>query len=146
MCTCHFSHKRHDKHVMVYCQVTFFEYRSKFKLVRCYLIVTCLDRNTQFQSLNFQIFHESSHTGRDSTEIMVFQLLVFRCLVSHQSTTRQKQVWTCCIQTFVHQEVFLFPSQVSNYFLDIRVEIMADIYGSLVDCSQCFQQRSFIVE
>ena len=56
------------------------------------------------------IFHEGRHAAGDSTEIVVFQLLVFGSLMPHQGASCEQQVGACRIQAFVYQKVFLFPS------------------------------------
>ena len=61
---------------MVDGQVTLLKHGSQLELVGRHFVVTCLNRNTQFKGLDFQIFHKSCHTGRDGTEIVVFELLV----------------------------------------------------------------------
>ena len=48
----HLLHQRHDEHVVIHCQITFFVYWSQLKLVRSHLVVTSLNRNTQFECLN----------------------------------------------------------------------------------------------
>ena len=131
---------------MVDCQVTFFEDRSQLELVGGNLVVTCLDRNTQFQSLDFKILHECGYTWRYCTEVMVFQLLVLRSFMSHQCTACKQQVGTCGVKSFIDQEIFLFPSQVGNYLLNVSIEIMAYIYRSLVYGTQSLQQRSLVVK
>ena len=131
---------------MIDSQVAFLENRSQLKLVRSNFVVAGLNGDTQFESLNFKIFHKGSHTGRNGTEIMVFKLLVLRSLMTHQRTSGKQQVGACGIQTFVYQEIFLFPSQVSHYLFHARIEIMANIYRSLINGTQCLKQRSLIVE
>ena len=36
------------------------------------------------------------------------------------------------LQSFVYEEVFLFPAQVSNYFFHFRVEVTAYVYSSFI--------------
>ena len=66
--------------------------------------------------------------------------------MSHQRTSGQQQVRTGRIQTFVYQEVFLFPSQVSNDFLYRRIEIAYHFECRLGHRTDGFQQRSLIVQ
>ena len=42
----HLLHQRHEQLVVVATQISLLIDRSQLKLVRCHLIVTCLDRNT----------------------------------------------------------------------------------------------------
>ena len=79
-------------------------------------------------------------------EIVVFELLVLACLVSHQSASCKKQVWSCCVEPFVYEEIFLFPTKVCHYLLDIRIEIVAHIYSSFVHCAESLEKRSLVIE
>ena len=124
---------------MVIGQITFFEDRSQLELVWSHFVVTGFYRDTQFESLNFEVFHKGSYAGRDSTEIVIFQLLVLGTVMSHQRTSCHEQVRACGIQTFVYQEIFLFPAQVGNYFLHFRIEVVTYVYGSFIYGTQCFQ-------
>ena len=144
--TGYFTHQCHDEHVMVYSQVTFFEDGSQFELVGGYLIVTRFNGDTELQCFDFQFLHKGCHAGRDGTEIVVFQLLVLGTVVSHQRTACHQQVGTGGIQTFVDQEIFLFPTQIGNYLLYFRIEVTAYVYGSFVYGTQGFQQRSFVIQ
>ena len=69
-------HQGHDQQVVVVGQVTLLEDRSQLELVGGNLVVTSLHRNTQLQRLDLQLFHELHHTGRDSAEVVILQLLV----------------------------------------------------------------------
>ena len=71
------AHKAHQEHVVVYSQVALLINRSKLKLVWCNLVVASFARNTKFKSLYLKVFHESLHTLRDSSEVVVVHLLVF---------------------------------------------------------------------
>ena len=50
--------------------------RSKLKLVGGNLVVASLARNTKFECTNLKILHEGLNTIWNSTEIVVFHLLV----------------------------------------------------------------------
>ena len=143
---CYLTHQCHDKHVVVDSQIALLEDRSQLELVGSHFVVTCLYGDTQFQRFDLQFLHEGCHTGRNGTEVMVFQLLVLGRVVSGQGASGHQQVGTGSIQTFVNQEIFLFPTQIGIYFLDVGVEVVAYLYGSLVNCTQCLQQRCLIVE
>ena len=82
------SHQCHDQQVMIVGQVTFFEDRSQFELVRSHFVVASLQRNTQFERFDFQFLHELKNARRNRTEVVIFQLLVLRAFMSHQSTSR----------------------------------------------------------
>ena len=66
--------------------------------------------------------------------------------MAHQRAARHQQVGTCGIETLIHQEVLLLPAEVSINLLHVGVEVVADIYGCLVDGLQRFQERSLIVQ
>ena len=128
----HLLHQAHQEHVVVNGKVGLLEDRCQLKLVWCYLVVTGLARNTELKSLDFQILHECLNTLRDGTEVMVVHLLVLCRIVTHQGAACQHQVRTCCIQTFIYQEVLLLPTEIGNNFLDIRVEVVANLCSCYV--------------
>ena len=105
-----------------------------------------LTGDAQFKGDNFQFLHEGGDTLRDASEIMVVHLLVLCRVVSHQGASRQQQVRTCGIETFVHQEILLFPSEVAGDLLHLRVEIMTDIRSSDIHCMKSTQQWCLVVE
>ena len=144
--TRHFPHQRHDKHVMVDSQIAFLEDGSQLELVRGHLIVAGLYRDAQFKRLDFQVLHEGCHACRDGSEVVVLELLVFRSLVSHKRPAGKQQVGAGGIQSFVYQEVFLFPSQIGHHLFYCRVEVVTDIDRRLVDRAQRLQQRGLVVE
>ena len=76
MLTCHLLHERHDKHIVVDGEVHLFIDWRQLKLVWSHLVMTCLTRNAKFESLYLKVFHEGSHTLRDSTKIVVVHLLI----------------------------------------------------------------------
>ena len=92
---CHLLHQRHEKHVMVNGEVCLLEDRSEFKLVRSHLIVTCLARNAKFEGTYLKVFHEGLYTIWNSTEIVVFHLLVLCRVVTHECAAGEQQVGTC---------------------------------------------------
>ena len=120
-------HQAHQEHIVVNGKVGLLEDRCQLKLVWCYLVVTGLARNTEFKSLDFQILHESLNTLWDGAEVVVVHLLVLGRIMTHQGATCQHQVRTCCIQAFIYQEVLLLPTEIGNNFLDIRVEVVANL-------------------
>ena len=146
MMASHLLHQAHQEHVVVNGKVGLLEDRCQLKLVWCYLVVTGLARNTELKSLDFQILHECLNTLRDGAEVMVVHLLVLGRIVTHQGATCQHQIRTCSIQAFIYQEVLLLPTEIGNNFLDIRVEVVANICSSYVYSVQCTEQWSFIVE
>ena len=132
------THQGHDEQVMVVCQVTFFKDRSQFKLVGCYFVVACFYRDTQFKRFYFEIFHKSRYTGRNGTEVVIFQLLILSTVMPHECTSCHQQIGAGGIKTFVYQEIFLFPSQIGDYLLYLRVEITAYIDSCFIYGSQGF--------
>ena len=80
---------------MVNSEVCLLEDRSKLELVRSYLIVACLTRNTKLESLNLKVAHESTYTLWDRTEVVVVHLLILSRRVSHEGTACKEKVRTC---------------------------------------------------
>ena len=125
-------HQAHQEHVVVNGKVGLLEDRCQLKLVWCYLVVTGLARNTELKSLDFQILHECLNTLWDGAEVVVVHLLVLCRIVTHQGATSQHQIRTCSIQAFIYQEVLLLPTEIGNNFLDIRVEVVANLCSCYV--------------
>ena len=65
---------------------------------------------------------------------------------SHKGATCKYKVWTCRIQAFVNEEVFLFPTQVAMYLLYVRIKIMTNLCGGDVHSMQSTKQWSLVVE
>ena len=133
MFACHFLHERHKQHIVVNSQISLFKYRSNLKLVRCYLVVTSLTRNGKLKSLYFQVFHKRLHSIRNSTEIVVFHLLILGRIVSHKCTSGKHKVRSCTIESLVNQEIFLFPTKVRRNLLYIVIKIMTHICCSHIN-------------
>ena len=144
--TGHTLHHRHQQHVVVYGEVRLFENRCQLKLVGGHLVVTGLAGDAQFQRLNLQFTHEGRHTLRDGAEVVVVHLLVLRRVVSHQRAPCQQQVRTGSVETFVHEEVLLFPAEVRGHLLHAGVKVMANLCSSHVHGMQGAEQRSLVVE
>ena len=143
---CHTLHKRHQQHIMVNGKVGFFEYRGNLKLVWRDLVVAGLARNAKFEGLNLKVFHERLHTLRDGAEIVVVHLLVLCRVVSHERAARKHEVGAGCIQSFVNEEVLLFPSEVGCNLLHFGVEVVANVRCRNVYGVEGSQQRSLVVE
>src|SRR5574344_2507759 len=131
---------------MVNSEVGLLKDRSKLKLVWCYLVMTCLAWNSQFESLNLKIFHEGLYTVRDGSEVMVVHLLVLGRVMSHECTSCQNEVRSGSVESFVNEEVFLFPTEVALNALYFRVEVTAYVSCSSVYSMQGTEPRCFIVE
>ena len=142
----HTLHHRHEQHVVIDSQVRFLEDGRKFELVGSHLIMACLARDAQFECFDLKFSHKGSHTFRNRTEIMIVHLLVLGRIMPHQRTTCKQQVGTCRIETFVHKEILLFPTEVRSHLLYRWVKIMANLRGSHIHGMQSTQQRSLVVE
>ena len=68
---CNFRHDNHEKHVLVDCLCGLTEDRCTFELVRCNLIMPCLELDAKFVSLGLEIFHECFYTAWNGSEIVV---------------------------------------------------------------------------
>ena len=121
------NHQAHQEHVVVNGKVGLLEDRCQLKLVWCNLVMTGLARNTELKSLDFQILHECLNTLWDGAEVVVVHLLVLCRIVTHQGAACQHQIRTCSIQAFIYQEVLLLPTEIGNNFLDIWVEVVANL-------------------
>ena len=142
----HTLHHRHEQHVVIDSQVRFLEDGRQFELIGSHLIMACLARDAQFERFDLKFSHKGSHTLRNGTKIMIVHLLVLGRIMSHQRTTCKQQVGTCRIETFVHEEILLFPTEVRSHLLYRWVKIMADIRGSHIHGMQSTQQRSLVVK
>ena len=131
---------------MVYGKVGFFEDGGQFKLIGGHLVVARFAGDAQFEGLYLEVFHEGLHAFGDGSEVVVVHLLVFGRIVPHERPTGQHQVGTSEVETFVNQEVFLFPTQIAGDFFHLRVEISC--YGGCggVHSLQRPEERGFIVE
>ena len=69
-------HKVHHKLVLVVGKVGLTEDRGKLELIGRHLVVPCLQRNTKTMARDLKVTHKLGHTGRNSPEIVVVQLLV----------------------------------------------------------------------
>ena len=127
-------------------EVGLLEYWSKLKLVGSNLVVTSLARNTKFEGTNLKVLHEGLNTIWNSSEIVVFHLLVLCRVVTHQCTAGKKQVGTCGIKTLVNKEVLLLPSKVALHFLNVVIEILAHVGGSHVNSMESTEKRSLVVK
>ena len=142
----HALHEAHEQHVMVDSQIGLLEDRGTLKLVGGHLVVAGLNGDAQLQGLYLQVFHESHHTLRDGTEIVVVHLLVLGALVAHQRATGKDEVGTGGIQILVDEEILLLPTQVAGNLLNIRIEVMAHIRSGHVHSVEGTEQRSLVVE
>ena len=142
----YFLHQAHQQHVVVNSQVGLFEDRSALKLVRSHLVVACLARNAQLKSLDLKILHESLHTLRNRSEVVVVHLLVLGRAVAHQRAAGQHEVRTCGIEVLVDEEVLLLPSQVADTLLHVGIEIMTNIGSGNVHSMESAQQRCLVVK
>ncbi len=143
---CNLSHKSHEKHVVVNGEVALLKDRSKFKLVGSYLVVTRLARNAKFKSLDFEIAHELLNTFGNCTEVVVVHLLILGRVVTHKRTAGEQEVGTSSVETFVYEEVLLFPTEVGGNAGYVLVEILANCSSGFVNGGKCLLERSLVVE
>ena len=66
--------------------------------------------------------------------------------MTHQCATSEQQVGSGRVETLIHEEVFLFPTEVALHLLHVVVEIFANVSCSNIHCVQCAQQRSLVVK
>ena len=143
---CDASHDGHQQRVVVDGDVRFLEHRSAFELVGRHFVVPGLERNAEPVGLLLEVLHEFEYPVGDRSEIVVVELLVLGRDMAHQRPSGLHQVGTGQKQRLVHQKILLFPAQRHVHLVDVLVEILAYLDGSLVDRRQRFQQRGFEVE
>ena len=132
----HLFHGRHQQLVMIDSQIGLLKNRSTFELIRGHLVMPGFNGNPQAMTLVFQLVHESRNPCRYGTEILIFQLLIFRGRMPHQSTTAQFQVRTGIIKGFIHQKILLLPAQRGYHTLHIFIEILANVHRGPVNHGQ----------
>ena len=66
--------------------------------------------------------------------------------MSHQCTSGDAEVGTGIVERGVHEEVFLFPTEVGIDTLHVRYEKFTYFGRRLIDCCQRFQERCLVVE
>ena len=140
------AHHGHQQCVVIDSDVGLFKHRCTFELVGGYFVVASLDGNSQTICLLFKLFHEFEDTTRDRTKIVVIELLVFGCNVSHQGTAGLHQVRAGKEQSLIHEKILLLPSQRDIDLLDILIEILADIFCGFPYGLQGFEQRCLEVK
>ena len=77
MLACYFFQCFHNQLVMVNCNVCFCIDRCQLVLCRCYFVMLCLCRNTQFPEFFIYFFHKTGNSLADNSKIMIIQLLTF---------------------------------------------------------------------
>ena len=131
---------------MVDGKVALLEDRCQLKLVGSHLVMTGLHWDGKFQCLYLQVLHESLYTVGDSTKVVVVHLLVLGTLMSHQGAPSEHQVRTSRVESLVHEEILLLPSEVHLYFLYVVIEILANICRRLAHRMESTEEGSLIVE
>ena len=61
--------------------------------------------------------------------------------MAHECAACEEEVWTSGVETFVNEEVFLFPAEVCHDFLHVGVEVVANVYGCLVYGAESLEER-----
>ena len=77
---------------MVVGEVSLLIDRSDLKLVGSHLIMASFSGDSEAMSFRFEVDHESLDAAGDSSEIVVFELLVFRRLMPHEGATGHHEV------------------------------------------------------
>ena len=92
-----FVHQRHKNQVLIDSQVGLIIDGCQLELVGRHLVVSGLAGDGILVGFELKLFHKRLHTGRDSAEVVVLELLVLRRLVTQQRAARQQQVGACRI-------------------------------------------------
>ena len=119
---CHLLQQSHEQHIVVYRQVGFLEYRSKLKLVWSHLVMARLAGYAQLKGLHLKVFHKRLNALGDDAEVVVVHLLVLCRVVAHERSPGKHQVGTSRVESFVNEEVLLFPSQIRDNLAHFGVE------------------------
>jgi hypothetical protein len=139
-------HQRHNQQVLIDGEVGLTENRRQLKLIGCHLVVPGLQRNAIFICFKLHLPHECCYPGRYRSKIVILQLLVLGTLVPHQCPAGEVKIGPGIIEGLVDKEVLLFPTQVGIDLFHFRVEEPANLYCSLVNSRQRFQQRGLVIE
>ncbi len=83
---------------------------------------------------------------RESTEIVVFKLLVLGGFVSHEGSSGEHQVGTGRVQRLVDKKVFLFPAEERFYMFYLRVKIICHCCCRAVNTVEGAQQGGLVVK
>ena len=136
----------HNLHVVVAGEVHFFEHRSKFELGRSDFVVAGLGRNAEFPEFLFHIVHEVQDACRNTTEVVVFHLLVLGRCCTEQRAAGLVEVGTLQVEALVNQEVFLFGTESDGDLLCGDAEEAHKAVGGLLQGLNGAEQRSLLVE
>ena len=142
----HTLHDTHYEQVMIVCQIDLFEDWCHLKLVGCHLVMPRPDRDTCLESFVLQIAHERQHTCRNSSEIMILELLRLGAIMSHERTTGEHQIRTGVIKRFIHQEILLFPAEVRVYVFDLFIKVRAHLTRGMTERCRGADERRLIIE
>jgi len=131
-------HDIHEEHVMVDGYTYLFENGGALVLRGGDLVVAGAEGNTELIGFGFEIAHECIDAFGDAAEIKIFELLALGRSVTEDGATAHDEIGTGIEQTFVNNEVFLLPTEGCGNLADVLVEVMANLYGSLVEGGQAF--------
>ena len=77
---------------------------------------------------------------------MVVHLLVLGTLVAHECAACEHEVGAGRVEAFIHEEIFLFPSQVTRHLCHIVIEELAHVGGGAIHGMKGAEQRGLVVE
>ena len=140
------AHNGHQQLIVVVCEVCLLVYWCQLELVWCNLVVASLQRNTELQTLILQVTHKGEYSLRNSTEVVVVELLILRRLVTHKGATCLHKVGACRPESIINQEVLLLPAEEYLYSLDTAVEVFAHLGCSIRYCGNRTEQRGLVVQ
>ena len=108
--------------------------------------MACLAGNGKFEGLYLEVFHEGLHAVGDGAEVVVVHLLVLGTLVAHQCATCKHEVGAGRVEALIHEEIFLFPSEVASNLAHIIIEELAHVGGGAIHCMKGTQKWCLVVE
>ena len=73
-------------------------------------------------------------------------MLVLGGVMTHERPAGEEQVGTRGVESFINEEILLFPAEVGCHLGDLRVEVTAYIGSRHIDRMEGTQQRCLVVE
>ena len=110
------------------------------------LIVLGLCQNSQLPKLSVQIFHKGDHSGLDSAEIMIVQLLPLRRHRAEEGSPGVNQIRPFFKHFPVDQEVLLFRSHTGPHIFGVFSEQLQNPLCLLVQRLHGAEQRRFLIQ
>ena len=89
--------------------------------------------DSELIGFGLEVFHEAGHAGRDCSEIVVGELLVFGGSMADHCPVAEAEVRTGIVESLVDQEVLLLDSEVDRNGFHAAVEEFRYFRGSGIE-------------